>query len=318
VSSHEANGSAASVESVAGSHVSRGTGLVLVSLAAVLWSLGGVGVKVLSMSAMSIAGYRSTFAAIAMVLVLSARRTVSLREVKESLARPLVWVAALSYALMVVCFCVAVKKTTAANAIFIQYTAPIYVALLSRPILGERVHARDFIATFASIVGMALFFRGELSTDGQLGNIVAVLSSFGFAGLPLAIRREERALAARGEIRKERPVIAMILGNVIAACVCAPFMAQETHASTSGLMVVAALGTFQIALPYLLYGVAVRALSALESSLVAMIEPVLNPLWVLLATAERPSRNAVIGGVIILFAVIFRSVSRASIRQQIT
>jgi drug/metabolite transporter (DMT)-like permease len=138
-----------------------------------------------------------------------------------------------------------------------------------------------------------------------------MLSSFGFAGLPLAIRSEERALAAIGETRPESPVVAMILGNVLATITCLPVMAANMPRVGTELGALVALGALQIALPYLLYGVAVRALSALESSLVAMIEPVLSPVWVLFATGERPSRDAILGGAIILAAVLFRSVSRA-------
>ena len=134
-----------------------------------LWSGGGVGIKVLSLGAMSIAGYRAAFAAAAMILVTAAKRTVTAEIVRKTLARPLVWVVAIAYAVMVVCFCIAAKKTTAANAIFIQYMGPIYVALLSGPILGERVRPRDWLATILSVIGMALFFRGELSTQGRVG-----------------------------------------------------------------------------------------------------------------------------------------------------
>ncbi len=291
-----------------GAPVSRTTGILLVAMAAVLWSGGGVGVKVLHVSAMSIAGYRSAFAAAVMLVAALAGRMLTWDGVRACLRRPLVWAGAVAYAVMVVSFCVAAKKTTAANAIFIQYTAPIYVALLSHPLLGERVRPRDLVATLACVLGMGLFFRGELSAEGKLGNIVAAISSFGFAGLPLAIRREERELSELGRRSPESPMLAMILGNVIAAAVSSPFMVSDRPAFGSELGVLAALGTLQIALPYLLYGLAVRALSALESSLTAMIEPVLSPMWVLLATGERPSRDALIGGAIILAAVIFRSV----------
>lgn len=291
-----------------GAPVSRGTGILLVAAAAVLWSGGGVGVKVLHVGALSIAGYRGAFAASFMLLAVVLGRMLDWDRARACLKRPLVWAGAFTYAVMVVSFCVAAKKTTAANAIFIQYTGPIYVALLSHPLLGERVRPRDILATIACVLGMALFFRGELSAEGRLGNIVAAISSLGFAGLPLAIRREERSLAKLGLRSPESPMVAMILGNVLAAVVCSPFMATDVPSSGREVLVLFGLGTLQIALPYLLYGVAVRALSALESSLTAMIEPVLSPLWVLFATGERPSRDALFGGAIIIGAVIVRSV----------
>ena len=292
--------------------MSRAKGILLVALAAMLWSGGGVGVKVLQISAMSIAGFRSAFAAVFMLLAVLLGRMLTWDGVRACLRRPLVWVGALAYAIMVMSFCIAAKKTTAANAIFIQYTGPIYVALLSHPLLGERVRPRDILATLACIVGMGLFFRGELSAEGKLGNIVAAISSLGFAGLPLSIRREERSLAKLGRRSPESPMLAMILGNVIAAVVSSPFMVADPPAFGKELVTLLGLGALQIALPYLLYGVAVRALSALESSLVAMIEPVLSPMWVLFATGERPSRDALIGGAIIISAVALRSVLPAA------
>lgn len=299
-------------ESSHGAPVSRGKGILLVALAAMLWSGGGVGVKVLGVGAMSIAGFRSAFAAAFMLLAVLAFRMLTWDGVRACLRRPLVWVGAVAYAVMVMSFCIAAKKTTAANAIFIQYTGPIYVALLSHPLLGERVRPRDILATLACIVGMGLFFRGELSSEGQVGNLVAAVSSLGFAGLPLSIRREERALAKLGKRSPESPMIAMILGNAIAAVLSLPFMVQDHPTLGKEWLVLAGLGTLQIALPYLLYGIAVRALSALESSLVAMIEPVLSPLWVVFATGERPSRDALIGGTIIISAVLVRSVLPAA------
>ena len=295
------------VDDARGAPVSRGTGIVLVAMAAMLWSGGGVGVKVLHVGAMSIAGFRSAFAAAFMLLAVLAGRMLTWDGARACLRRPLVWVGAIAYAVMVVSFCVAARKTTAANAIFIQYTGPIYVALLSHPLLGERVRPRDIVATVACVLGMALFFRGELSAEGKLGNVIALVSSLGFAGLPLSIRREERALAKLGRRSPESPLLAMILGNVIAAVVSSPFMVSDPPAVGRDLLVLLALGSLQIALPYVLYGVAVRALPALESSLVAMIEPVLSPLWVLFATGERPSRDALVGGAIILSAVLLRS-----------
>ena len=126
--------------------------------------------------------------------------------------------------------------------------------------------------------------------------------------MPLGIRREAQLLAARGEVSPESPIIAMILGNLLAMLVCVPFMAADPPRTSVALAVLVALGTLQIALPYLLYGIAVRSLAALETSLIAMIEPVLAPVWVVCATGETPSRNAVFGGMIIISAVIFRSI----------
>jgi DME family drug/metabolite transporter len=288
-------------------------GALLVLAAAALWSTGGVGVKVANAEPLVIAGLRSAFALAFMSIVLLVtmrRRGEGARELFALLRRPLVWAAAASYALMVVMFCLSARRTTAANAIFIQYTGPVYVALLSTKLLGEKPSAGDYGAVFASLAGMALTFGGELGGGRMEGNLLAVLSSFGFAGLPLLLRIEEQR-------RSEplAPLVAMSLGNAIAAVVALPACIGHPPADRRTWLVLIALGTFQIGLPYVLYGMAVRRLRALESSLLAMIEPVLSPIWVLLATGEKPSVMAALGGAVIVASVALNAIHR-SLRQK--
>ena len=288
-------------------------GALLVLAAAALWSTGGVGVKVANAEPLVIAGLRSAFAFVFMAVVLVVtmrRRGDTARVLLDLLKRPLVWGAAASYALMVVMFCLSARRTTAANAIFIQYTGPVYVALLSTKLLGEKPSAGDFGAVFASLVGMALTFGGELGGGRMEGNVLAVLSSFGFAGLPLLLRIEEQR-------RSEplAPLVAMSLGNLIATVVALPNCIMHPPADQRTWLVLAALGTLQIGLPYVLYGIAIRRLRALESSLLAMIEPVLSPIWVLLATGEQPSVMAAVGGALIIASVALNAIHR-SLRQR--
>ncbi|MBX3261090.1 MAG: DMT family transporter [Labilithrix sp.] len=292
----------------------RRTGALLVLAAAALWSTGGVGVKIADAEPLVVAGLRSVFALAFMIVVIA----VQLRGERRPLAvmgqllrRPLVWAAAASYALMVVMFVLAARRTTAANAIFIQYTAPVYVALLSAPLLGERPTRSDLLATGACVVGMALTFGGELDGGRAAGNVLAILSSFGFAGLPLLLRIDQKRLAP--ELAARAPLVAMSLGNALAVVVAAPAMLAHPPsgpAREQTLLVLFLLGTLQIGVPYVLYGVAVRRLRALESSLLATIEPVLNPLWVLLATGERPSAMAAAGGAVIVGAVVLQTIGR--------
>jgi drug/metabolite transporter (DMT)-like permease len=283
---------------------------LLVVAAALLWSTGGVGVKVADAEPMVIAGLRSAFALVFMagVLVVTVRRAGSgAAGVLELLRRPLVWGAAVAYAVMVVCFVLSARRSTAANAIFIQYTGPVYVALLSGPMLGERVGARDVFAVVACVVGMGLAFGGELGGGRTAGNLLAVVSSLGFAGLPLLLRLDQRKEERAAE---HAPLVAMTLGNVIATAVALPAMIAHPARDAKTLAVVAGLGVFQIGVPYVLYGIAVRRLRALESSLLATIEPVLNPLWVLFATGEAPSPLALAGGAVIVVAVAAQAVGR--------
>ncbi len=272
-----------------------------VLLAAVLWSTGGLGVKSVDMPPLALAGFRSLFAlpVLGLAIMLDPMRGHTLR----TLRRPLVWGAAVSYATMVVSFVVAAKLTTAANAILLQYTGPIYVALLSWPLLRERVLKMDIVATAGCFFGMLLFFVDRVSAQGRIGDLVAIVSSFGFAGVPLLLKLE----------RDSSPLVAMTLGNVLSCVVCAPSMvASMSHpVGPTAWGIVAFLGMVQIGVAYWLYGAAVGKLPALRSTLIATIEPILNPLWVAIVRNERPTRWAAVGGAVIVVSVSLQALSRS-------
>ena len=290
---------------------SRAVGVVLVLLAAVLWSTGGVGIKTLSGSPVAIAGWRGLFA----LPVLLGMALVRVRGAGSAalvpFRKPWTWMGAASYALMVICYVVATKRTTAADAIFIQYTSPVYVAVLSWPLLRERVTWIDAVACGGVLVGMVLFFREKLSAEAQVGNLVAVVSSFGAAGLPLALRADQRALVRSGDLRAAvvAPALAIALGDLAAVVVCAPSMLAEPPADVHAWLLIAALGLGQIGLPYVLYGLAVPRLTALEGSLVPTLEPILNPVWVALGTGEKPGPMAVVGGGFVLGSVLLQALA---------
>ena len=296
----------------AGSPLTKPWARSYVLLAAVLWSTGGLGVKLLGgCEARTIAGVRAVFAAIVMGAALL--HGASPARIAAALRRPRVWGAAVSYAVMVVCFVIAAKRTTAANAILLQYTAPIYVALVSPFLLDEKVGPRDALAVLMTLLGMVLFFLGDLSLEGKIGNVVAIVSGLGFAGLPVFLRMDDLARARATPILPEEPatpLVAMTLGNVLAALVCAPVTLTAPPSSLGAWAVLAALGTLQIGVPYLFYARAVRVLPALESSLLASIEPILAPVWVFLLAHEKPGRSALFGGALIVAAVTFQATKR--------
>ena len=290
----------------------RRIGAMLVIVAALLWSLGGVGVKLVDAHPMAIAGYRSLFALPVMLGVLIVRARSERLDARSPFLRGYAWAAGASYALMVVSFVVATKMTTAANAILLQYTGPIYVALLSRPILGEPVRTWDWVAVGACVIGMGLFFADELSTRGMLGNLVAIASSFGFAGVPIILRLEQGRLErdGRGDAAILAPTAAIAIGNAMAIVVALPWMIRAPLEGATAWVSIAGLGIFQIGIPYVLYAIAVRRMRAIESSLIATLEPILSPLWVLLATGERPGNMALTGGALIVCAVATQAVGR--------
>lgn len=284
---------------------------LFVLFAALLWSAGGIGVKSTTGSAIAIAGWRSFFATPILLLAFFVESRNTGVKILALAKRPLAWAAAFSYATMVVAYVISTKLGTAANSILIQYTGPVYVALLSGPILKERVRLSDWISVVGCVLGMLLFFAGALDPHVLAGNLVAVVSSFGFAGVPIFMRLELRKHPDAKSVVALAPYVAMIMGNLIAAVLCAPIMMTE-HLDTKSFFVVVLLGVFQIGCAYWLYGSAVGRLDAVRSSLLACIEPILNPLWVLFLYGERPTGWALVGGAIIVGSVLLQALSRSS------
>jgi drug/metabolite transporter, DME family len=247
--------------------------------------------------------------AVLMLARMPSKRPV--REILRLLQSPRVWAAALAYAVMVLTFVYAVKLSSAANAILIQYTGPVYVALLSWPVLGEALRKWDWVCTVGCITGLLVFFGNERGESHFIGNAFAVVSSLGFGALPIFLKLETKRLLASADtavLAGIAPAVSMCLGNILAAGVSLPFILHHPPSRLQDLGIIALLGIFQIGVSYILYGIAVRQLRALHSSLLACIEPVLSPLWVFLATAERPSRAALIGGGLIVASVTLQSV----------
>jgi drug/metabolite transporter (DMT)-like permease len=289
---------------------SRGSGIALMLAAAVLWSLGGVGIKSLPLPPLAVSGWRGAFA----LPVLAAMLLVRIRAAGPAAWRPLrapwAWIGAAAYSVMMTSFVAATKLTTAASAIFLQYTSPVYVALLSWPLLRERVTWRDAAACAGVLVGMLLFFGDALSPGARLGNALGILSGFGAAALPLALRADQRALAREGALAAAivSPALAIAAGDALGVLVCSPAMVASPPQGAAQWGLAAALGTLQIGLPYVLYAFAVPRLTALESSIVPALEPVLNPIWVLLAVGERPGALSLAGASCVLASVLLPAI----------
>jgi drug/metabolite transporter, DME family len=296
--------------------IERRRGVLFVLAAAITWSTGGLGVKLVDGHPATIAGFRSLFAAMVLLggfVRAASRHGIDAKHAARSLVRR--WTilgASVGYATMVVCFVFATKLTTAANAILIQYAAPIYVALFSWPVLRERMRWWDWLAVTGCIAGLVLFFRDQVSASGRLGDLVAVVSGLGFASLPLLLRLEQRRLEG-GAAEQMRLValaslFACFLGNVVAVGVCLPWMVSDPPRGGVAWTVLVGLGTIQIGLAYVFYSAGVRRLRAVESTLVCTLEPILSPVWVLLGTGERPTPSAILGGALIVMAVTAQGV----------
>lgn len=266
--------------------------------AALLFSTGGAAIKGTQIAAIQVAGLRSVVAALAMVILLpEARRGFQLRLLP----------AAIAYALTLIAFVTATKLTTAAAAIFLQSTAPLWVLLLAPLLTGERVRKRELPLLAVVAAGLSLVFLGSRDAAAsaprpELGNALALASGFTYALMIVAMRR----LARHGD-RGDGSLAAMVLGNVLAFAACAPFCWPPPQMSWADALAVGYLGVVQIGLAYLLFTRGLRALPALEVSLLSMLEPVLNPVWTWLLHGERPSALALAGGAIMVLALAARS-----------
>lgn len=277
---------------------------MLVVAAVLLWSTGGLLIKLTSIDAFQVTCFRSFFAAMT-VLILTRH---------EGLKIDLFGIfTSIVYALLLFLFVWATKKTTAANAIFLQYTAPIYILLLGPFIIGERFHWRDLVTVVIVLVGMSLFFVGQLRLEDYQGNAAALLSGI-FLGLYIMLIRHRRTEGFN-------PAIAVIYGNFLLAFVNLPSGIKAVGIMTpTDWAAVILLGVVQIGISYILFIKGVRGgTRPLDASLIGFIEPLLNPMWVFLFLGERPTEWAVLGGIIIIVTILLhtlRQYARASVRSK--
>jgi drug/metabolite transporter (DMT)-like permease len=260
----------------------------------VLWSLSGLFIKLLDWHPLAISGARSAIAAA--VLWAYVRRphfTWSLAQVGGALA----YVGAQSF------FVASTRMTSAANAIFLQYTAPLWVALFGIWYLRERPHAIDWWAMAAIFGGMALFFGDSLTTSAYVGNLLAIAGGICFAWMILFMRKQKDGA----------PEDTALLGNLAAAVVGLPFIAWAWRAGempdTQEWVILLFLGIVQLGIPFILYSRAIRSLQAMEAVLIQTLEPILNPLWVFLVIGETPGPWSLAGGMIVLGAVLLRALA---------
>jgi len=266
--------------------------------AALLFSTGGAAIKATTLTSWQVASFRSGVAALTVYLVArQARRGWSWHVVPVGIA----------YAATLTLFVAANKLTTAANTIFLQSTAPLYVLLLSPLLLRERIRPRDvgFMAVVA--LGMLLFFverppAAATAPDPRTGDLLALLSGVFWAATIMGLRW----MGNRGGASDGNTLPTIVAGNAIAFLACLP-MALPAHAAPVDWAVIAYLGTFQIGVAYLLLGSGIRHVPALEASTLLLLEPALNPFWAWLVHGERPGIWSIAGGILILGATIART-----------
>ncbi|HEV8134890.1 MAG TPA: DMT family transporter [Pyrinomonadaceae bacterium] len=263
--------------------------LLYVLAAALLWSTGGLFIKWTNLSGLELSFYRSFFAVLT-VAFFTRREGLGLNRISAA--------ASLLYAALLILFVLATKKTTAANAIFLQYTAPVYLLILEPLIYKERFRMRDLLTVLICVGGMALFFVGKLRPEDVAGNLLALASGVCFAVYVLMLRHSKARLVNRAS--------SVIYGNLLAIIMTAPWgIAVLASLGRFDLLTVVFLGVFQLGLSYTLFTYAMsQGVRSLDAGIIGYIEPLLNPVWVFLVLGEKPSKWALVGGAIIITAVI--------------
>lgn len=263
---------------------------ILLLLTALLWSLGGPLIKAIDLTPLTIAGTRAIIAFV--VLAIYFRKIGPLKVTKIE------FFGSIAYSAVVIFFVLATKLTTAGAAILLQYTAPIYVAIMSHFFLNEKIRPLDFVTMTFVIGGMILFFIEDLSSSAFNGNIFGLLSGIAFATMIVFMRKAKDG----------HPIKMVILGNLITAFICLPMSIGEVSQVFSFIPLILILAVFQMAIPYILYTEACKNTTALSAILIISIEPILNPLWVFFLIGEKLSSWAVVGGGLVFFAILWNNV----------
>lgn len=265
--------------------------------AAVCWSLAGVLIKYIATTwpGMAVAGGRGGIAAIFLLLT---NRGLRFHFSRDQL------IGAVGYAVCTVTFCAATTLTSAANAILLQYTAPVWVALLSAWLLGEPARRADWLTIAVALCGMALFFKDGLTVGHAWGDALGLASGISFAAMTVALRRQKNGSA----------IESIILGNILGFVIGLPWIVRAPLLPPSGWLALGLLGTLQLGFSYWLFARAIKYVTALEAVLIPVIEPVLNPLWVLIFLHERPSFWTLAGGTLVVVAVIVRAMTALQTR----
>ncbi|MDQ3309407.1 MAG: DMT family transporter [Gemmatimonadota bacterium] len=266
--------------------------------AAALFSTGGAAIKATSLSGWQVASFRSGIAALmVLLLVPAARRLPDWR----------VLLVGVGYAATMILFVVANKLTTAANTIFLQSTAPLYILLLGPWLLHERIRSKDLVFMLVVALGLLPFFLGTdtasaTAPDPQRGNMIAALSGVAWAGTIVGMR-----WLGSSSDGGSSAFVTVVVGNAIAFLVCLPLALPVVGAGSNDWMVIGYLGVFQIGVAYLCLTAGIRHVPALEASTLLLVEPALNPLWAWGIHGERPGSWALLGGATILLATIVKT-----------
>ena len=282
---------------------SRAIGVVMLLVASVLWSLSGVVVKVVQVPSVTFAFWRSLAAAGIMALLLP---------LGKGRLPPLPWMLASAtlYTVVVSLLITSMTASTAATGILLQYTAPVFCALLAWVFLRRRIAVSTIVAMCVAGVGIGIMVVGGWKGgENWVGPVTGLISGAAFGALILVLEKIDRAAGPGGA----NPFAIVLFNNAGAAALLLPLcLAQGVlGAAPWKVALVCATGVVQLAVPYVLFQLALRRVRPVDASLLILLEPVLNPVWVALATSEKPDLFTVAGGAAILVAMVVEAIKPA-------
>jgi drug/metabolite transporter (DMT)-like permease len=280
-------------ETIRKDHPFAGPGAII--LCAVFWSFNGILIKFVQWHPMLIAGGRSILAAI----FLCVTRIIFRQNVRKWESLSILLLGSVNYAVTMILFVIANKLTSSANAILLQYTAPVWAALLGWLFLKEKPRGEHWAALVMVGGGMFLFFKNSLGGGSLTGDILALISGVTFGAHTVILRKA----------KEQNPADILIGANVLTGIISLPFFfLYPPEWSLPNIAGISLLGFVQIGAASALFAYGIQRVTVIQAVLFMMIEPVLNPVWVLLVYREMPSMAVITGGCIILAAIVFSSV----------
>ncbi len=275
-------------------NLNKSAGILAMAATAFLWSIAGLFIKVIDWNPIAIAGSRSLIASILIFIYL--------KHPKIHFSFPQI-AAAIANAATMLLFVSANKTTTAANAIILQYFAPVSTVFIGAILLKERARVEHVVALPLVAAGMIFMFFDELGGGKLLGNVLAFMSAITFSFYFVFMRMQKDG----------SPLESILLSHWLTAgiCIAISFFLPLPQVTAKSLAAIAVLGVVQIGLSAILFSIAIKRVSAVQANLIAVIEPVFNPVWVFFAIGETPGTNALIGGGIIILVVTVASLISA-------
>ncbi len=260
-------------------------GVLLMLTCALMWSTGGILIKLVPWNPLVLGGWRSLFCGLTYLTYMLFTK----RRIRFDMRSLCVGVAS---SIASFCFLAANKLTTAANAIVLQYTSPVFFVLFSMIFQKKKFRRKDYAVVGVTMAGIVLFFMDSITPGNMLGNFIAIMSGMVFAVMYMLL----------GEAKDEGArVSGMLIGTLISTLVGLPLSAvyPPQQITLPIVLAVMGMGIFQLGIPNIMYSAAINSTSMLVCSILASTELLLNPVWVYLLTGEVPGLWAFIGASVI-------------------